>query len=417
MGALLASALNHGEIAGTLLAAPLILLMAWGISRSVTQPYKQRIHAVVNAAQALREGDFSLEVRTGTEDELDQLAQVYNDLVEGVRNERLNINQREHLLNALVQSAPQSLLLLNKDGRIVLDNPAARKLFNCDTGLVGCLLGDELHHLPTALREALHDQCEGFVTVPGEDGDETYQLQRRGFSLQGQLHFLWQIFPVTRDTARQEIATWKKVIRIISHEVNNSLAPVSSMAHSALKLVERQEWDRVRDVLGGIADRSTHLSRFIDSYADFARVPQPQCEWVPANELLRTVNQVVSCVWDETEATHSIWADRPQLEQLLINLLKNAHEAGSNPSDVRLQLSDGATGTTLRILDCGRGMSESARMQALLPFFTTKPDGSGLGLAVVRDVVLAHDGRISLLNRKNNGASGTEVRVFLPKPA
>lgn len=420
VGVVLLSAGAYFAPQGWLVFIPLSLLVSWLLFEWGGARLKQQLNALSNAAYALEEGDYSLEiVSSGHADELDLFAQAYNSIVTGLRSERLEIFQREQVLDALVHSAPQALMLLDETGRIVLDNPAARGLLQCEVSLIGHRLADELSLLPLELRDAFNGGREGFISASTDNGEDTYQLQKRVFPLRGQLHTLWQVHLVTNDLARQETLTWKKVIRVISHEVNNSLAPVSSMAHSARKLLERQQVEKVDEVLRAIADRSTHLADFIDSYAAFARVPEPQCAWLDLQSVLEGISHTVAFGWNEIQAKQLIWADQAQLEQVLINLVKNAHEADSPLEAIRVNIREESGGLAMSVTDRGRGMSEQARAMALLPFYTTKQTGNGLGLALARDIVLAHEGQISLCARAPQtpgGPTGTEVRLFFPKP-
>ena len=275
------------------------------------------------------------------------------------------------------------------------------------------------------MREALGDGGDALFSVDFAEGEETFHLSQRGFRLQGRGHRLYLFRRMTRELSRQEVATWKKVIRIMSHELNNSLAPISSLAHSGAELARRGQAERLPDVFASIASRARHLHAFIEGYATFARLPAPRLESVRWPAFIAALQpqamfRVVGSVPD-AEARF----DPAQLEQVLINLLKNAHEAGSPPEDIELEVRRVAGSWRIEVRDRGAGMSETVLANALLPFYSTKRSGTGLGLALTREIIEAHGGRIQLANRMDarsdgqpaDGRSGAGLQVSLTLPA
>ena len=243
-----------------------------------------------------------------------------------------------------------------------------------------------------------------------------FHLSRRNFSLNGRRHELLLIRLLTPELRRQEVQTWKKVIRVISHELNNSLAPIASLAHSGAELVRRGRHERLGEVFSTIEDRARHLEGFIRGYARFAKLPQPQLQPIAWPEFLGRLQRQIGFVLEGADEGLHARVDVAQMEQALLNLLKNAHEAGADaspPSDeVRVRLLRLPGWTRLEVLDRGPGMNESVLQNALLPFYSTKRNGTGLGLALAREIVEAHGGRLSLQNRTDGGLC---VAVMLPE--
>ncbi|MES1154298.1 MAG: HAMP domain-containing sensor histidine kinase, partial [Rhodanobacter sp.] len=212
--------------------------------------------------------------------------------------------------------------------------------------------------------------------------------------------------------SRQEVATWKRVIRVISHELNNSLAPITSLAHSGAELARRGQLDRLPGVFATIGERALHLHHFIAGYASFAKLPTPQLvdiEWQPFLDGLALHCQYRLATPVPTGRPGRF--DAVQIEQVLINLIKNANESGSDASEVTLSILEAGSELRIEVADRGPGMSETVLAQALLPFYSTKRSGTGLGLALAREITEAHGGRVLLANREGGG-----LRVSLRLP-
>jgi two-component system nitrogen regulation sensor histidine kinase NtrY len=221
---------------------------------------------------------------------------------------------------------------------------------------------------------------------------------------------------LTRELRKQEIDIWKKLVRVVSHELNNSLAPIKSLVHSA-RIITKSDGDPKLDrMFSTIDERATHLQSFVESYARFARLPTPRRENVRLDEFLAHVGALASYARvSAPPAGAQASFDRLQLEQVIINLLKNAKEAGGAAEAVVLEVKhDGAGGVTFVVSDRGPGMSPEVLESAMLPFYSTKEGGSGLGLALCREIVEAHGGDIRLENRDGGGLA---VTCTLPGPA
>ena len=413
LAAVLAGALGarwgDGWLAALVAVAALALPLVW-IARTAIAPIRRLLRALSGSVASYRDGDYSLSLASRRGDEIGALIHAHNELGQALRGQRQNLVQRELLLDTVMQHTPTALLLVDTHLRVVYANLAARHLLNDGKSPLGMDFAEMLQACPAPMREALASGNDSLTAVTLDGAEEVFHISSRDFRLQGRAHRLHLVQRMTRELSRQEVAAWKRVIRVISHELNNSLAPISSLAHSGTELARRGDSARLPQVFAGIGERARHLHDFIAGYADFARLPAPRCAvvaWAPFVEGLR---QHAQFQFDGDLPKESGWFDAAQVEQVLINLLKNAHESGSAADAIRVRVTVGAD-QRIEVLDRGPGMNDTVLAQALLPFYSTKRSGTGLGLALAREISEAHGGRITLANRDGGG-----LRVVLQLP-
>ena len=398
-----------------LLSAMLVLpLASWAIHRAL-QPLAALFRALAGSVNTLRDGEYNSGIHWRGNDELAELVRAHADLGEVLRDQRQNLVQRELLLDTMVQNTPVAMLLVaaggDRERRVVFANLAARKLLHGGWKLEGQRFDELVARAPVEMREAMARSGDSLFVIGGEDAEEggaqveeqVYHLARRQFRLNGKPHELLLLRLLTSELRRQEVQTWKKVIRVISHELNNSLAPVASLAHSGAELVRRGRYERLDDVFATIEDRARHLEGFIRGYARFAKLPQPQLQTVDWGGFLAGLQRQIDFRLEAPVEDLSGRIDAAQIEQALLNLLKNAHESGSSHDEVALRLTRLPDWLRIEVLDRGGGMNDAVLQNALVPFYSTKRNGTGLGLALTREIVEAHGGRLSLHNREGGG--------------
>lgn len=396
-------------------AATALVLAIPGLvfARRLASPVAALIRALTGSVSAFGDGDFSFSIHNSRRDEVGDLVNAHNDLGRVLREQRQNLFQRELLLDTVVQNTPTAMILIEPGGHVVYANLSARALLNSGRSLNGLDFDAVVGEAAPPFSEALSLGSDVLFSLEIDHEEETFHLSQRQFKLQGRTHRMIMLRRMTRELSRQEVATWKKVIRVVSHELNNSLAPIRSLSHSGRELAKRGEIDRLERVFDTIEERARHLGDFVHGYAHFAKLPLPQrsaVEWAP---FLLALGQHSPFKLVGSPPRVAGWFDRSQIEQLLINLLKNAVESGGAAE--RIELAADLRGHELRIdvRDRGPGMSETVLANAVLPFYSTKRSGSGLGLALAREIADAHGGRLQLANRPEGGL---QVTLILAQP-
>ena len=397
--------------AAALIASTSVGVLVAAIVWRALVPMRALFRALAGTVASYRDGDFSFGITWDKASDLIELVDAHNALGTTLREQRLALVQRELLLDTMVQNTPVAMVLVDPSRRVVLGNLAARRMLGDGKRLEGRAFDDLVGDADPAVREAFARGGDGMFTVGSDDDEDIYHLSRRNFRLNGRIHELVLLRQLTAELRRQEVQTWKKVIRVISHELNNSLAPIASLAHSGAELLRRGQHERLPSALATIEERARHLEGFIRDYARFAKLPSPRLEPVEWQRFVAQLRTQVDFVAELHPADGIARVDAAQLEQALINLLKNAHESGTQPSEVRLSVRRIADGWRIEVLDRGSGMNEAVLANALLPFYSTKRHGTGLGLALAREIAEAHGGRIALLNREGGGLC---VSMVLP---
>lgn len=333
--------------------------------------------------------------------------------------------EREHILRAVVDAAPAAIVLMDELGTIVFTNAGARDLFFDGLAPDGRNFLALLANVPEGLRAALVAEGDHLFTVEAEvptaatsttdrqTQTETYHLSRRPVPLGGRPHTLLIVRHMTVELDRQENAVLRKAIRVIHHEFANSLTPVVSLLQSARRrIAETALAPALEQMLAVIESRVSHLNAFLSGFAALGKLPRPRPKDVPWEGFLASLRPLLADITVAPAPSGAGWFDQAQIQQVIINLVKNAREAGSPPAEIRLEVTPAPEGGhRIAVHDRGQGMTGKVLDNAMVPSFTTKPGGSGMGLALCREIVDAHQGHLRLARRDGGGVT---VSLWLP---
>lgn len=399
----------------------LILLVWWGCAGAVKERVASPLRTLSNLLEAIREGDYSIRARPGLhEDAMGDVMNQLNAMGATLRAQRLGALEATTLLRKVMEEIDVAIFAFDGENRLRLVNRAGEKLLGCPSermlndradslGLAEYLLGDETQTVQRT-----------FASGAGRWGIHRSQFREGGLP-----HHLLVVSDLTRALREEELLAWQRLVRVLGHELNNSLTPIKSIAGSLETMLARangdvgqplsDDWrDDARHGLSIIASRSESLSRFMGAYARLAKLPRPQLAPMDIGQWIRSVSgferRLPVTVREGPQV--EIQGDRDQLEQVLINLLRNAVDASLETGggvSVSWTLRQGSY-VEVVIEDEGPGLSNTANL--FVPFFTTKPGGSGIGLVLSRQIAEAHGGSLDLRNRAPK--PGCEARLILP---
>lgn len=388
-----------------LLAAEAAIAVSLGTGLALVGRVFAGLAFVRESPQWLADSDFMSRFREVGQAEVDRLIGLYNRMIDDLRTARVAAQEQQQFLAQVMEVSPGGLIVLDYDGRIASLNPAAERL--CRLEAAGAT-GRPVSAVPGALGRELAALPAGEARLVSPGDGRRLRLTHGTFLDRGFRRGFLGIEELTEEVRQLERAAHEKLIRLLSHEVNNTVGASASLLHSCanyapqLRPEDREDFERALSV---VIDRTSQLNDFMRSFADVYRLPPPRRQ---RHDLRRVAEAVAALVRVPCEQRRIAWSmrlpaqpvtvevDRPQLEQALLNVVKNAVEAVGEDGRVELRLRPGPSRVVLEVEDNGPGLSAAARANLFTPFFSTKEQGQGLGLTLVQEVLSNHGVAFSL---------------------
>ena len=366
--------------------------------RKVIKP----LNSIAGGMDLLRAQDFCSRLAPVGQREADRIVQVFNRMMDQLKEERLRLREQNHFLDLLISVSPMGVIILTLDEKISMTNKAALEFM--DEGPEENLIGKSMDELNGTLAEELKRLAKGATETIRLSNSRIYRCSRLSFIDRGFAHPFYLIESLTADVMKAEKKAYEKVIRMIAHEVNNSVAGIASTldtVNDALQTIDDTE--DLQEVMKVCIERSFSMSRFITNFADVVKIPEPQLEEVSLNDRVFACKRFMENVCQSRdidlqmnlcEENPTVSIDTSLFEQVLINIIKNAAESIGEKGCITIHTS--ASPLMLEIGDTGQGISKETETMLFTPFFSTKPNGQGIGLIFIREVLMKHNCNFSL---------------------
>lgn len=394
-----------------IITAGLVFLMYF--YRKVVKP----LDAIAGGMDLLQAQDFSSRLAKVNQREADRIVDVFNRMMSQLKEERLRLREQNHFLDLLIRTSPMGVVIMRLDGNISMVNEAAIRFL--DAGKEEELDGKQLKDLSSPLAEEIGRMpMETTCTVRLGDS-HIYRCSHLSFVDRGFAHPFVLIESLTDEVMKAEKKAYEKVIRMIAHEVNNTVAGITSALEAVDDaLMDLEETEDIREVMKVCVERGYRMSRFITNFADVVKIPEPQLQEVSLNGKVEACKRFMENLCGERqirlhldlcEEAPVVRMDTILFEQVLLNIIKNAAESIGEYGDIHIRTA--ASPAVLEVCDTGSGISKDVESKLFTPFFSTKPNGQGIGLVFIREVLMNHKCTFSL----RTYADGiTRFRIVFP---
>lgn len=381
------------------IASEILILISIIVSVQIYRDFSKPIDFVRSGIEAIKDKDFTIKFVPTGKNEVDVLIEVYNLMIDQLREERVKLNEQHFFLEKLIEASPIAILIFDFDDRISQVNAKARKQFQQEAGY---FIGKKLRELDLSLLNQLEDLQDGDSKTVKINGVETYKVQRSHFMDQGFRRSFLMIEELTEDILESEKKAYGKVIRMMAHEVNNTLGATDSILQTTRQYLSADSFLDLREALGVASDRNQKLATFMRNFADVVRLPPPKKEKADIAGLLKNVGIFMRSLAAQKEISLSvnlpeehefyINVDVNQIEQVFVNVVKNAIDACRPGNGIVMEITE----NQILIKNNGLPISEEISGQLFNPFFSTKKDGQGIGLTLTREILLNHGFSFSL---------------------
>ncbi|HMZ82516.1 MAG TPA: ATP-binding protein [Acidobacteriota bacterium] len=381
------------------------------------------LNLIRSGAQFIKERDFTTKIREVGQPELDQLVAVYNRMIDSLREERLRLQENNYFLEKVLSASPSGILTLDFDNRISMVNPAAERLLQAEKST---LIGLTLEAVDSTFTRELGELKPGEARVIPYLGRRKVKCHKSEFIDRGFPRHFIVMEELTEELRQTEKAAYEKLIRLMSHEVNNTIGAANSLLHSCLNYKDQLRPDDQEDyemALQVVIDRTDQLNAFMRSFADVVRLSQPKREACEIQVLLETVarllkveceSRAITLTWEIEAQLGRVNLDRGQIEQVLVNLMKNAIEAIGENGRITIRTGKNLGRPFVTIEDTGAGFPPEVKANLFSPFFSTKEHGQGIGLTLVQEILDNHGFDFAL---ESEPGSPTRFTLFLSQKA
>ncbi len=373
-------------------------LLAWQLYRQLIQPLK----ALMSGVEAIKDRDFTTKFVTTGKHEMDELISVYNQMIDVLRTERTKQEQQHFFLEKLIQTSPTGIIVLDYDNKVHQLNPKAIQFLGVNEKSI---INKQVEQIEHPVMKQIAELKSGEAKTISLNGMTTFKLQKSHFIDRGFQRVFVMMEELTVEILEAEKKAYGKVIRMMAHEVNNTIGPVNSILESTLKngqLLNEQN-GTLKNALQVAVERNHNLNVFMRNFADIVRLPLPKKKKVDLHKLIENITTLMALKAGEKQiAFHyhfsdepiTISADEQQMEQALINIVKNAVEAIEQKGTITFITTNYPS--QLVISDTGKGIDASVKEELFSPFFSTKKDGQGVGLMLIREILINHRFKFSL---------------------
>jgi two-component system nitrogen regulation sensor histidine kinase NtrY len=382
-----------------LLAVEVVFAISLTVGIRLTRDTFRSLGFAAEGLRLIRDEEFTSRFIEVGQPEIDELIGVYNRMVDHLRDERVRLAEQHHFLSQVLQVSPSGIVILDFDHRVATMNPAAERLLDRTAARI---VGSRLDELDSPLAAALSVLEPGDARVVGLRGARRVKIQHGTFIDRGFVRSFLLVEELTEELRQFERAAYEKLIRVMSHEVNNTVAASNSLLHSSLNYAGQIDAASRHDftqAIGIVIERTEQLNAFMRGFADVFRLPPPLLH---SRDLVAVLDGIVRLLSAKPDAAGIVWRwdleqsavwvqmDRGQMEQALLNVLKNAVEAIDGEGLITLRVASQSGRTALVIEDSGPGISSEAQANLFTPFFSTKPHGQGIGLTLVQEILAGH---------------------------
>ena len=373
------------------------------------------LNTICSGMELLREQDFSSRLSPVGQYEADRVVNIFNRMMEQLKNERLRLREQNHFLDLLIKASPMGVIITTLDDDLSELNPMALRMLGVSPENV---LGKKMKEIDSPLARELVNIPKGETVTVRLNDSNIYRCTHSSFIDRGFQHPFFLVESLTDEVMKAEKKAYEKVIRMIAHEVNNTTAGITSTLDTVEQALSSEEgMDDICDVMRVCTDRCFSMSRFITRFADVVKIPEPTVSRANLNDLVFTCKRFMEGMCNDRciklcmeidETLKDVMLDSSLFEQVLVNIIKNAAESIETDGEIIIRTLSPAT---IEVTDNGKGISKETEAKLFSPFFSTKPNGQGIGLIFIREVLMRHGCTFSL----RTYADGlTKFRIIFP---